>query len=127
MDAGTRREFFVLALLLPREICTSVRANYAFKGRKLLYICIRLEILINTVIYTTYHLSSAQEISTEIVEAIKVAFKGKSITITVEEDNDDYEISTGMKTILDERLLDNEIHCITSEESIRRLNDKYEL
>ncbi len=38
--------------------------------------------------YTTYHLSSAQEINTDILEAIKVAFKSKPITITVEEELD---------------------------------------
>lgn len=38
--------------------------------------------------YTVYHLSSAQEISPDILEAIKVAFKSKPITITVEEELD---------------------------------------
>ncbi|MFZ4413873.1 MAG: hypothetical protein ACOYOV_12385 [Bacteroidales bacterium] len=38
--------------------------------------------------YTTYHLSSAQELSADIVDAIKLAFKSKSIKITVEEDLD---------------------------------------
>lgn len=38
--------------------------------------------------YTTYHLSSAQDISTDILEAIKVSFKSKPITITVEEELD---------------------------------------
>ena len=40
--------------------------------------------------YTTYHLNSAQELSTDILEAIKVAFKSKPITIIVEEDEDDF-------------------------------------
>ena len=38
--------------------------------------------------YTTYHLSSAQELSADILEAIKTAFKTKPITITVEEEMD---------------------------------------
>lgn len=38
--------------------------------------------------YTTYHLSSAQEITTDILEAIKTTFKSKAITITVEEEID---------------------------------------
>ena len=38
--------------------------------------------------YTTYHLSSAQEASVDIIEAIKANFKSKPITITVEEDID---------------------------------------
>lgn len=35
--------------------------------------------------YTTFHLSSADELTPDIVEAIKTAFKLKPITITVEE------------------------------------------
>lgn len=38
--------------------------------------------------YTTYHLSSAQELTTDIVEAIKAAFKSKPITITIQEEMD---------------------------------------
>ena len=37
--------------------------------------------------YTTYHLSSADEVN-NIVESIKTAFKSKPITITVEEELD---------------------------------------
>jgi spore coat protein CotF len=38
--------------------------------------------------YTTYHLSSAQEVTTDILEAIKANFKSKPIVITVEEEID---------------------------------------
>ena len=38
--------------------------------------------------YTTYHLSSAEEITPDIIDAIKATFKSKPITITVEEDLD---------------------------------------
>ena len=38
--------------------------------------------------YTKYHLSSAEEITPDILEAIKVAFKSKPIVITVEEELD---------------------------------------
>jgi len=38
--------------------------------------------------YTIYHLSSAEEISPDILDAIKVAFKSKAIKITVEEELD---------------------------------------
>ncbi|KAA5536506.1 hypothetical protein F0919_02225 [Taibaiella lutea] len=38
--------------------------------------------------YTTYHLSSAQEITPDILESIKATFKSKPITITVEEEID---------------------------------------
>ncbi len=38
--------------------------------------------------YTTYHLTSAQEITPDLLEAIKATFKSKPITITVEEELD---------------------------------------
>jgi hypothetical protein len=38
--------------------------------------------------YTTYHLSSAQEITIDLLEAIKANFKSKPIVITVEEEID---------------------------------------
>ena len=38
--------------------------------------------------YTTYHLSSAQDVTPDILEAIKIAFKSKPIVITVEEELD---------------------------------------
>ncbi|WP_395060369.1 hypothetical protein [Flavobacterium sp.] len=55
--------------------------------------------------YTTYHLSSAQEVNVDILEAIKVAFKSKPITITIEEDRD-FELSQETKNMLDTRLND---------------------
>jgi hypothetical protein len=55
--------------------------------------------------YTTYHLSSAQEVNVDILEAIKVAFKSKPITITIEEDRD-FELSQETKKMLDTRLND---------------------
>lgn len=39
--------------------------------------------------YTTYHFKSAAEINTDILDAIKTVFKGKSIVITVEEELDE--------------------------------------
>ncbi|MFI5140398.1 MAG: hypothetical protein ACHQIM_21440 [Sphingobacteriales bacterium] len=38
--------------------------------------------------YTTFHFSSAQEVTPDILEAIKIAFRSKPITITVEEELD---------------------------------------
>lgn len=38
--------------------------------------------------YTTYHLSSAQELTADIVDAIKTAFKSKPISITIQEEMD---------------------------------------
>ena len=76
--------------------------------------------------YTTYHLDSAQDINTDILEAIKVAFKSRPITITIEEE-DDFELTQEMKAILDERLSEDEGDYITAEESIRQLKEKYGL
>ena len=76
--------------------------------------------------YTTYHLDSAQDINTDILEAIKVAFKSRPITITIEEEVD-FELTQEMKTILDERLLEDESDYISAEESISELKTKYGL
>lgn len=54
--------------------------------------------------YTTYHLASAQDINEDIIEAIKVAFKTKPITIIVEEDINDFELTEETKKMLDSRL-----------------------
>jgi hypothetical protein len=77
--------------------------------------------------YTTYHLASAQDVSADILEAIKVAFKSRPIVITIEEEEDDFELNEEMKNILDERLMEDESDYITGEESIKRLKDKYGL
>ena len=77
--------------------------------------------------YTTYHLSSAQEVNTDILDAIKAAFKSKPITIIVEEENSDFELTNEMKAILDERLQEDESTYLTAEESINQLNKKYGL
>jgi hypothetical protein len=74
--------------------------------------------------YTTYHLTSAQEVNSDILDAIKATFKSKAITITVEEDQD-FELNTEMKAILDERLVEDEKDYLTAEESINQLNIKY--
>ena len=77
--------------------------------------------------YTTYHLSSAQDVNETILEAIKATFKSKPITIIVEEDESDFELSTEMKAVLDERLEEDEETYITSKDSINQLNKKYGL
>ena len=76
--------------------------------------------------YTTYHLSSAQDINSDILDAIKAAFKSKPITIIVEEEND-AELSSEMKAVLDQRLAEDEKTYLSSEESISQLNKKYGL
>lgn len=39
--------------------------------------------------YTTYHLKNVSELNSDILEAIKSAFKGKPVVITVEEEMDE--------------------------------------
>jgi len=77
--------------------------------------------------YTTYHLTSAQEVNSDILDAIKATFKSKPITIIVEEDKENFELSTEMKTVLDERLQEDEKTYLTGEDSIKQLNKKYGL
>jgi hypothetical protein len=77
--------------------------------------------------YTTYHLTSAQELNTDILDAIKATFKSKPITIIVEEDDSDFELTADMKTVLDERLQEDESTYLSAEESICQLNKKYGL
>lgn len=76
--------------------------------------------------YTTYHLSSAEDITSDILDAIKANFKSKAIVITVEEE-ENYELSEEMKGILDDRLAEDKSDYLTSEQSIKELKDKYGL
>ena len=41
------------------------------------------------IMYTTYHFKSASEINIDVVDAIKAAFKGRPVVITVDEDLDE--------------------------------------
>lgn len=77
--------------------------------------------------YTTYHLSSAQDVNTDILDAIKATFKSKPITIIVEEDDSDIELTADLKTVLDERLQEDEKTYLSAEDSINQLNKKYGL
>lgn len=77
--------------------------------------------------YTTYHLSSAQEITIDILDSIKATFKSKPITIIVEEDDSNFELTAEQKAVLDERLKEDTATYLTSEESIAQLNKKYGL
>ena len=77
--------------------------------------------------YTTYHLTSAQEINTDILDAIKITFKSKPITIIVEEDDNNFELTADMKAVLDKRLQEDEKDYLSAEESINQLNKKYGL
>ena len=49
--------------------------------------------------YTTYHLTSAQDLNTDILDAIKTTFKSKPITIIVEEDESDLDLMADMKVV----------------------------
>ena len=77
--------------------------------------------------YKTYHLNSAQEMSADILDAIRDTFKSRPITIFVEEDERDYELTTDMKAILDERLEEDERTYLSAKESIDQLINKYGL
>lgn len=74
---------------------------------------------------TTYHLSSAEELTTDIFDAIKATYKSKPITIIVEENEDNFDLTVEMKMILDERLSEEKPLYITAEESIQKLEEKY--
>lgn len=77
--------------------------------------------------YTTYHLASAQEVTTDILDAIKAAFKSRPITIIVEEDESDFELTTEMKAVLDERLEEDESTYLDAKDAISQLKKKYGL
>lgn len=76
---------------------------------------------------TTYHLSSADELNADIIDSIKAAYKSKAITIIVEEDLSEYQLSEEMKMVLDERMKEDLNTYLTEEESIKKLTDKYGL
>ena len=75
--------------------------------------------------YTTYHLASAQDVNSDLLDAIKVTFKSKAITIIVEENKRDLELTTEMKTVLNERLQEDESTYLSADESLKKLNKKY--
>lgn len=77
--------------------------------------------------FKTYHLTSAQDVSTDLLDAIKATFKSKPITIYVEEDESDFEFTAAKIAILDDRLQEDESTYLTSDESIIQLNKKYGL
>ena len=75
--------------------------------------------------HTTYHLTSAQELSSEILESIKATYKTKPITIIVEEDNSYPALTNDEKEILEERLKEDKHTYLTAEESVSQLKNKY--
>ena len=77
--------------------------------------------------YTTYHLSSAQEVNSDILDAIKAVFKSKPITIIVEEDENNLGLNAELVGILEERLQEDESTYLAAHASINQLNLKYGL
>ena len=77
--------------------------------------------------YTTYHLESAQDVSTDLLDSIKATFKSKSFIITVEETDCDDELTDEMKAILDERLLEDESTDMSAEDFFNELKERYGL
>ena len=74
--------------------------------------------------FTTYHISSAQDLTTEIINTIKATYKNKAITIIVKEAEDNPILTDDQKSILDERLQEDESTYLSSEESLKQLNKK---
>ncbi|WP_298145244.1 hypothetical protein [Flavobacterium sp.] len=77
--------------------------------------------------YTTFHLASAEDLTTDILDAIKVAYKSKAITIIVEENTSAVELTADMKAVLDTRLEEDESTYLSAEESVNELVKKYGL
>lgn len=53
--------------------------------------------------YTTYHLNSANDITSDIIDSIKATFKSKPITLVVDEDTSDTDYF--MNNPIDKNLL----------------------
>ncbi len=55
------------------------------------------------IMYTTYHLNSANDITSDIIDSIKATFKSKPITLVVDEDTSDTDYF--MNNPIDKNLL----------------------
>ncbi len=77
--------------------------------------------------HTTYQFSSSQEISSDMIDSIKSKFKSKSITIIVKENVDEFVLSDEQKSILDDRLHEDESTYLSAKESVNQLKKKYGL
>lgn len=76
--------------------------------------------------YTSYHFSSAQDVSIDLIQSIKAAYKNRAIIITVEEDEPVPEgMTSQMVEKLDERLKDKDPVVIGEKELINQLKDTY--
>jgi hypothetical protein len=74
--------------------------------------------------HTTYHLKSAQDLSTDMLDAIKAAYQSRPITIIIEEGESEAALSNEMKAVLDDRLQEEESTYLTAEESMKQLGKK---
>ena len=75
--------------------------------------------------YTTYHLTSAQDLNSDILDAIKTTFKTKPIIIIVEVDDNNYDLNSEMKQTLDDRLEEDEATYLSAIDSVDKLRKKY--
>lgn len=76
--------------------------------------------------YTSYHFSSAQDVSIDLIQSIKAAYKNRAIIITVEENEPVPEgMTSQMVEKLDERLKDKDPVVIGEKELINQLKDTY--
>jgi hypothetical protein len=103
--------------------------------------------------YTTFHLNSAQDVNSDLLDAIKAAYKSKPITIIIEEEevlsqemkraqqyfcnkngsslSELHRIqlkmsnNNEMKIILDDRLQEDESTYITPKQSVEMLKKNY--
>jgi hypothetical protein len=55
--------------------------------------------------HSTYHFDSASELTIDILEAIKIAFKSKPITLTIREDEEEDATSFFMNRPIDKEIL----------------------
>jgi hypothetical protein len=74
--------------------------------------------------YTTYHLDSAEDLTPEILESIKLAFKAKPITIIVEESYVT-NLTEEQKSVLNERLNEDTDSYIPADQVISNLSQRY--
>ena len=77
--------------------------------------------------FTTYHLKSAEDINVDLVEAIKALYKTKPITIIVQENEENAELTEELKDILDMRLAEDEETYLSAKSSLDQLKEKYGL
>jgi hypothetical protein len=93
-------------------------------------ICLRLSFEKNLkiskqeVMYTTYHFTSAQDISSDILDAIKANFKSRPITILVDDGDSVSDLSENMNAASDEQVQERESTYLSAEASISHAKRK---